>query len=328
MAAEEVDKELMVTARDRGFANSEYEGLSAEIRAFLKNKNETGTKGDTWALIAEMAGFSMGGFGFFKTRLGMGAYNRERKATILRQFIADKDALWGGGLRFPIGNRVAHASAALTWGAMNPDKPGDDVLTMADCLPFTYEAFDSFTIDGKKFETWGKPPQTIDAFTRAAKRHVELFSLFFGRENAAERLEAITVFRQIHEAQPEVFHLHFLISAWEAMTYRYISEVMGGAPRLMRIPPKNVRKTECRRNALSPGVHGQPRWEFPTTWLMDHHTGYWQSIAIRKMEEQISKSARRAVLHQPAKALRAAGGTLPADTVFAKPMSVKDKANP
>ena len=49
-----------------------------------------------------MTGFPLGGFGFFKTRLGVGTYNRERKATILRQFDTEKDALWGGGIRVPI----------------------------------------------------------------------------------------------------------------------------------------------------------------------------------------------------------------------------------
>ena len=103
--------------------------------------------------------------------------------------------------------------------------------------------------------------------------------------------------------------MHFLISAWETVTYRYISEVTDGTRRLLRMLPDNVRKTEYRRKALSPGVHGQPRWEFPKTWPMEHHTGYWQSIAIPKMEEKIPKSARKAVSHQPTKALRAAGET-------------------
>lgn len=47
--------------------------------------------------------------------------------------------------------------------------------------------------------------------------------------------------------------LHFLISAWEAMTYRYISDVMDGARRMLHTLPDNVRKTEYRRQALSPG---------------------------------------------------------------------------
>ena len=241
----------------------------------------------------------------------MGTYNREREATILRQFATDKDALWGGGLRVPIGNRIAHAAAALTWGTINMDKPGEDVITLADCIPFSYEAYDQFKIDGEKFETRRKQPQTIDAFTRAAKQHVELFSLLFGKEHAPQRLEVIATFQWIHEAEPDVFPLSFLISSWEAMTFRYISEVMDGTRRLMRMLPDNVRKTEYRRKALSPDVNGLPRWEFPATWLMEHHTGYWQSIAIPKMEETISKSAWEAALHQPVKNLRAAGESVP-----------------
>ena len=314
--ADQVDKELLLTATEPGAGGREFSGLSEEIREFIKTTKEGNTgKDETWTRLTEMTGFSLGGFGFFQTRLGMGTYNRERKATILRQFATDKDALRDGGLRVPIGNRIAHAAAALTWGAVNADKPGGDTLTLADCIPHSYEAYDQFSVDGKKFETRGKQPQTIDAFTRAAKQHVELFSLFFGREHAPERSEVITTFQRLHEAEPEVFPLVFLISSWEAMTFRYISEVMDGTRRLMRMLPDNVRKTEYRRKALSPDVNGLPRWEFPTTWLMEHHTGYWLPIAIPKMEETISKSARKAVLHQPSKHLRAAGESSPPDSV-------------
>ena len=102
------------------------------------------------------------------------------------------------------------------------------------------------------------------------------------------------------------------------MTYRYISDAMDDTRRLLRMLPGNVRKTEYRRKALSPGAHGQHRWGFPTTWLMDHHTGYWQSIAIPKMDEQISKSAWGAVLHQPTKSIRVAGETAPAESTNLK----------
>ena len=135
-------------------------------------------KDETRTRLTEMTGFPMGGFGFPKTRLGIGTYNRERKATILRQFAADKDSVWGGGLRVPIGNRIAHAAEALTWGATNTDKPGGDVMELADCIPFTYESYGSFTTDGKKYEARGKPPRPIDAFTSAEKQPVELCSLF------------------------------------------------------------------------------------------------------------------------------------------------------
>ena len=149
VVADEVDKELLLSGPDSTGLGREFDGLSAGIRDFLKNKNETGAKDETWARLTEMTGFSLGGFGFFKTRLVMGTYNRERKATILRQFTTDMDALRGGGLRAPIGNRIAHAAAALTWGAINTDKPGEDVLTLADFIPWTNESYDSWTADGE-----------------------------------------------------------------------------------------------------------------------------------------------------------------------------------
>lgn len=113
------------------------------------------------------------------------------------------------------------------------------------------------------------------------------------------------------------------------MTYRYISDVTGGTLRLLRMLPGNLRKAAYRRNdALSPGAHGKPRWGFPTTWLMGHRAGYWQSIDIPKMEGRISKSARKAVWRQPAKPLRAAGEGHPPDLVNGKTAPVNDKTPP
>lgn len=209
VVADEVDKELLTeslvpgTQGLRGISDSS--GLSAEIRDFLKHKTENEDKEETWTRLTELAAFSLGGFGFFQTRLGSGAYNRERKATVLRQFATEKDALWGAGVRVPVGSRVAHAASALTWGALNTDKPADDYGTLGDCIPFTAEAYDSFAVDGKKYEARGKHPTSIDTFVRDAKQHVELFCLFVGSERKPERVEAIEAFRRLREAHPDVF---------------------------------------------------------------------------------------------------------------------------
>ena len=91
------------------------------------------------------------------------------------------------------------------------------------------------------------------------------------------------------------------------MPYRYVSDVMGGVRRLIRMLQGNVRETEYRRKSLSPGPQGRPRWEFPTTWLMGRQTGYWRAISIPKMEDEISKAAWTAVLRDPVNHLRASG---------------------
>ena len=122
------------------------------------------------------------------------------------------------------------------------------------------------------------------------KKHTELFCPFFGQEHKQGRLELIDVCHRICEAQLAVFPLHFSISAWDSMTYRYFSDVTDGVRRIMRMLPGTVRKTEFRRNALTPGPLGSPRWDFPTAFLMGHRTGYGRSTAISEAEEEISKS--------------------------------------
>ena len=65
------------------------------------------------------------------------------------------------------------------------------------------------------------------------------------------RMDVSDVFHLSNEARAEVpLRLrHFPITCWEAITYRYVSDVMGGVRRLMRIRPDNVRETASRRNA-------------------------------------------------------------------------------
>ena len=104
------------------------------------------------------------------TRLTMEAYSRDRTATTQREFATDKDAIWGGCCRAPIGNRIAHAADALIWVTLTPDKPNDDAITLAGCIPCPYDAYESFAPDGAKYEPRGEPPRTIGLFARAAKR--------------------------------------------------------------------------------------------------------------------------------------------------------------
>ena len=56
VVAEEVDKELPLAAHDTGGLGREFTRRSFEIRDFVKNKDESGARGATWARLAEMAG--------------------------------------------------------------------------------------------------------------------------------------------------------------------------------------------------------------------------------------------------------------------------------
>lgn len=80
----------------------------------------------------EMDGFSSDVSECPGSRLGVGAYNREQRATILRLFGTEKDSMWGAGLRAPIGNRIAHSSSDSARGAISHAEPGGDFLTLVD----------------------------------------------------------------------------------------------------------------------------------------------------------------------------------------------------
>ena len=76
---------------------------------------------------------------------------------------------------------------------------------------------------------------------------------------------------------------------------------------MVRMLPEAVRKGEFRRKALTPMADGRSRWEYPTTFLMEHPTGYWQFIAVPLLEEKVSRSTWKAFLGVVPKRLDAGG---------------------
>ena len=203
VAAEEVDKELPAgTALDDADGTRETPGISAEIIEVLNHKTESEDEEAPWTRLTQMANFSLGGFGFCKTRWGMGTYSRERKTTIPRQYATAKDALRGDGLRAPIVGRISRAAVALSRGTPNAGKHGDEFPTLRGRIPCSAETYEAFAPDGKQYEARDKSPQTIDAFARVAKQHTELRCLLFFLEPQQGRLDVIDVFRSIRAAQP------------------------------------------------------------------------------------------------------------------------------
>ena len=59
---------------------------------------------------------------------------------------------------------------------------------------------------------------------------------------------------------------------------------------MVRILPETVRKGERRMEALTLMSDGRSRWEYPTTFLMEHPAGFWQSIAVPRLEEKVPRS--------------------------------------
>ena len=74
------------------------------------------------------------------------------------------------------------------------------------------------------------------------------------------------------------------------MTFRYIAAIKEGTRKMVRMLPETVRKGEFRRKALTL-ADGRSRWGFPTTFLMDHPTGFWLSTAVPRLEEKVSRNS-------------------------------------
>ena len=125
---------------------------------------------------------------------------------------------------------------------------------------------------------------------RFAKRHIAIWRVLFGQEHKEERSHAMYTLERLRESQPELFTLTTLVNTWGGMTFRYIAAIKEGTRKMVRMLPETVRKGEFRRKALTL-ADGRSRWGFPTTFLMDHPTGFWLSTAVPRLEEKVSRNS-------------------------------------
>ena len=100
-------------------------------------------KEDVWNRLREMACFALSGFGFFETSLVTCTYNRAKNASIIRQGVTDKDRYWDSGLRAPIGDRVSHDGAALSFGTILGGAQNDESLLLVGCGSLAVHAYDA-----------------------------------------------------------------------------------------------------------------------------------------------------------------------------------------
>lgn len=117
---------------------------------------------------------------------------------------------WDIGLRGPVGNRVAHAGASQTWGAILGGVHSEDKLLSQDCGLYAVDAYDAVSPYAKKLEARAKLPVKLDRFQRCAKQHTILFCLIYGEQHRRERLDALDTMVSLGETQPELAHVDFL----------------------------------------------------------------------------------------------------------------------
>ena len=159
---EEIDRELPITE------DKDPKELSLADALVKKPNTIDDEKEDHWGRLGELTTFDMVGFGFPDRKIGTGTYNRDRKADVLRQPATDRDALWGAGIRVPIGDRFSRASASLTWGCLQESNVPGNALLLSDFLHRPKDSYGSFAPTGKKMEPRNKKPDAIDLSLRYA----------------------------------------------------------------------------------------------------------------------------------------------------------------
>ena len=281
-----------------------------ELASLIKAEKED-NKDEPWTRLNELATFALCGFGQFNAKLAVGVYNKERKATLQRQGLSERDRLWDLGVRVPVGTRIAHSSSTLHWGALSSDGVSDDALLVSDFAPWSQESYDRYQPDPKKNEARRKQALSIEKFAKAGKQHSLMFSLLYGREHYKERADCLLELERLHEARPELFTVDFVSDAFEEMNFHYISQVKEGTRKVIRLGADRVKKPDFARLALNCVDGRGPRWEYPTTFSMRHSAGLWMSRIIPKLEEKVSKAAWLTVLDSKQKEKDRKAGSVP-----------------
>ena len=142
---------------DRGPTNRNH-GVGAHGALLQLNEGKPDEKEEPLNSLTGMTCFALSEFGFPKTTVSSGNYNRQAKSCIIRQRHTDKDALWGNGLRAPIGARVGRAGSALNWGALTAGVVADESILNDDCTPHTLDTYGQCLADPKKNEPHRKTP--------------------------------------------------------------------------------------------------------------------------------------------------------------------------
>ena len=94
VVSDEVDAE-MYDGSDSGI--SSMKGLAEWLK---EEKDES--KDEPLTRLRELSAFALCGFGQFDAPLGIGVYNKERRASLLRQGLTERGRLRGRGVRLPV----------------------------------------------------------------------------------------------------------------------------------------------------------------------------------------------------------------------------------
>ena len=210
--------------------------------------------------------------------------------------MTERDAMWDLGIRAHCGNRICVSAASLTFGTINDTTVGEEALMLPDSYTVDQEVYDRFTITVEKYEVRGKKPTTLAFFAWCSEQHIAICCLFFGVHRKEARMTSMHTLEKPREDRPDLFQISIIVAAWGEMTYRYIAEIKEGTRKMARALPDTVSKGEFRRKALTQMLAGRSRWEYPKTFLMDHPTGFWESIAVPLLGEKAPMSTWETLL--------------------------------
>ena len=146
-----------------------------------------------------------------------------------------------------------------------------------------------------KTENRPMEPVTASMFQKCAIAQSRYFGAVYGGEYLKPRLKAIKALVNTHEDHPKVRPIEFIGDVWGRANHDFTDYWIERIRRIVRIAPPGSKRDKIARSAWRPRAGGTPLWQFPDTFAIESHTGFWQSIIIpemdRKMESQMIANA-------------------------------------
>ena len=273
-------------------------GKMAELIANRYSENRPEKECDS-ASILEDAIFAMRGFGSFPVAVGIGAYGNALAQAIRRSSNDEKEIFLDAGVRCPVANRIAFATANLRFGAKRIGSEDRQSALLGDFLHSDRETIEDFVLNDTRPEPKPKQPATVHMFSKCATNQTNYFGLVYGTNHVKERMDAIRFLMRLREDTPRLFTVSFLTSVWEQLNADYTNKIVEGVRRLRQIGSITDTKHDLRRAALTvvgTGPGARPVWQYPKSFSMESSEGYWMRVVVPKMEDAVEKSGFQSAL--------------------------------
>ncbi|CAK0808579.1 unnamed protein product [Prorocentrum cordatum] len=196
-----------------------------------------------------------------------------------------------GGCPILVVNWVAYAIAGGFWGGRDLERMAKWPLGASDFPRTTREEFERFIPHSDPTHMEKRPAWTkiLAVWTDQAHRSITTFCLFYGQDHERERRDALRRLVQLNLDDPNQWTEGDLFAIWEELHWDWWDGIRLIVQRALHdLRNQNPTEEEFRLHLLE-GPGGQPRFQMPLSFQLDHPNGFFRArVVSRKFWEQRS----------------------------------------